>query len=151
MAEDFEVKGLDELYQRLEQLPVKLERNILRGAFRAGAKVIADEARRRAPVLQSMDPRRVFGALAKSVRVMATGTRGGVVKGGVVAGGRSSVGRGKDKVQADAFYAHFVEYGTQKMPPKPFMRPAIDGKTQACVDETARYIKDRVEAGEVTK
>ncbi|HXC40333.1 MAG TPA: HK97 gp10 family phage protein, partial [Burkholderiales bacterium] len=86
MAEEFRVAGLAELYQTLEQLPLKLEKNILRGAIRAGAKVVADDARRRAPVLTEADPRRVPGALAKSVRVMSTGVKGGVVKGGVVVG-----------------------------------------------------------------
>ena len=34
--------------------------------------------------------------------------------------GYSSTGKAK----ISAFYGHFVEYGTKKMSPKPFMRPA---------------------------
>ncbi len=147
MSTDFEVQGLKDLFDRLQQFPVKLEKNVLRGAIRAGAKLVADEARRKAPVLSSPDPRREMGALAKSVRIMSTGVRGGVVLGGVVAGGgKTSVGRGQNKVVADVFYAHFVEYGTQNMGPQPFMRPAIDTKTRAAIDATAQYIRDRVEA-----
>ena len=149
MDETFKVDGLSALYEQLQQLPVKLEKNILRGAIRAGAKPVAAEARRLAPVLSSNDPRREMGALSKSVRIMSTGTRGGTVKGGVVAGGRTTVGRGQNKVKADAFYAHFVEYGTVKMTARPFMRPAVDTRTQEAVEATAQYIRDRVEAGDL--
>jgi HK97 gp10 family phage protein len=142
---DFEVKGLKELNQTLQQLPVKLERNILRGAIRAGANVIVEDARRRAPVLSVFDPRRVFGALAKSIRVRGVQSKNGVLVGGVFAGGVADVGRGKEKVQADAFYARFVEYGTSKMAARPFLRPAIDSKTPAAIDATAGYIRDRAE------
>jgi HK97 gp10 family phage protein len=151
METEFKVEGLKELYDMLQQLPVKLEKNILRGAIRAGSKSVADEARRRAPVLSFPDPRREMGALSKSVRVMSTGVRGGVVKGGVVAGGKTTVGRGKSKVAADAFYAKFVEFGTAKMRAHPFMRPAVDTRTQQAIDATAAYIRDRVEAGDLTK
>lgn len=174
MAVELEVQGLKELFDTLQQLPIKLEKNVMRGAIRAGAKVVADEARRRAPVLQDPDPRRVFGALAKSVRVMSTGISGGMVKGGVVAGGATTVGRGKSKEAADAYYAMWVEYGhfyrgkgqalkggtaskrAQRralatsggvfVPAHPFMRPAIDSKINAAIDATAQYISDRVES-----
>jgi hypothetical protein len=46
------VKGLEEAFKALEQLPAKMEKNILRGAIRAAAKPVADDARRRAPVLK---------------------------------------------------------------------------------------------------
>ena len=142
---DFEVQGLKELNDALQQLPVKLERNILRGAIRAGAQPIVDAARRLAPVLSDADPRRVFGALAKSIHARSVQMKNGMLTGGVVAGGAATVGRGKDKVEADAFYARFVEYGTAKMAPRPFLRPAIDSKTEAAIDATADYIRTRVD------
>lgn len=142
---DFEVQGLKELNDALQELPAKLERNVLRGAIRAGAVVIADEARSKAPVLVDADPRRVFGALAKSIRPMGVKSKNGMLTGGVVAGGAATVGRGDNKVQADAFYARFVEYGTVKMAPRPFLRPAIDMKTGAAIDATADYIRGRVD------
>lgn len=145
MADEFQVQGLKELHDILQQLPVRLEKNVMRGAIRAGSKPVAEEARRRAPVLKDGDPRRVMGALSKSVRVMSPNVKQGVVRGGVVAGGKSSVGRGKNKVQADAFYAHFVEFGTVNMAAQPFMRPAVDAKTNAAIEATAQYIRERVE------
>lgn len=146
MEEEIKVEGLSALYEILQSMPVKLEKNVMRGAIRAGSKPVAEDARRRAPVLAEPDPRRVAGALAKSVRIMSTNARGGVVKGGVVAGGRIKVGRGKNGAQADPFYAHMIEYGTVNHAPQPFMRPAIDTQAQAAIDATAAYIRDRVEA-----
>jgi HK97 gp10 family phage protein len=142
---DFEVQGLKELNEKLQQLPAKLEKNILRGAIRSGAMVIVEDARRRAPVLSVLDPRRVFGALAKSIRAMGVQMRNGMLTGGVVAGGTATVGRGKAKLEADAFYARFVEFGTAKMAARPFMRPAIDSKTTGAIDATAQYIRERAD------
>jgi HK97 gp10 family phage protein len=142
---DFEVQGLKELNARLQQFPVKLERNILRGALRAGAQPIVEDARRRAPVLSVLDPRRVFGALAKSIHARGVQSKNGTLTGGVVAGGVATVGRGKGKAIADAFYARFIEFGTSKMAARPFLRPAIDSKTPAAIDATADYIRQRVD------
>jgi len=150
MAQEFEVQGLKELYATMNELPVKVEKNIMRGMIRAAAKPIYEEARRRAPVLQSLDPRRVFGALAKSIHIRSVQVKNGNVVGGVAAGGTAKVGRGKNKVEADAFYARFVEYGTVKTPAQAFMRPAIDTKTPEAIAAGAEYAKERVEAGDAT-
>ena len=151
MAEDFKVDGLAALHEFMQEMPVRLEKNILRGAIRAGARVVADDAKARAPVLKDPDDRRIAGALRKSVRVMNVQVKSGTVKGGVAAGGKVTVGRGGNKADGDAFYAHFLEYGTVNMVPQPFMRPAIDGKSQSAVDASAAYIRQRVEAGDLKK
>lgn len=49
MAEQF-VHGMAELGKALEQLPIKLERNVMRGAMRAGAKVQLAKAEQEVPV-----------------------------------------------------------------------------------------------------
>ena len=48
--EQFQVQGLKELHTMLQQLPVRIEKNIMRGAIRAGANVYRDAARQAAPV-----------------------------------------------------------------------------------------------------
>lgn len=37
-------------------------------------------------------------------------------------------------ITTDVFYAWFLEYGTSKMPPHPFMRPAFDTFSRQVVD-----------------
>ena len=49
-TEEIRVEGLDELAKALKELPKRLARNGLRASVYAGAKVIRDEARLKAPV-----------------------------------------------------------------------------------------------------
>jgi HK97 gp10 family phage protein len=63
--------GLTELRQALVGLPAKLRRGALRAALQAGARVIRDEARRRAPVLKAST---FYGASALKRNVRAVGT-----------------------------------------------------------------------------
>lgn len=88
------VQGLAELDALLKTLPRKVEVNVLRGAVRAGQKVIAD----RAKALVPKDSR----ALEKSIKVRPNlrATRRGVVRADVVAGDKT------------AWYAHLIEFGT---------------------------------------
>jgi HK97 gp10 family phage protein len=89
---DQTIIGGKQLFDFLQQLPVKVERNVMRSALRAGAAVIRDEARNNVPVL--------LGALRKSIRV-TTGSKNGRVWASVKAG--NSV----------AYYWRWVEFGTK--------------------------------------
>lgn len=170
------VAGLAELQRNLDELPAKIERNIMRGALRAGANVIADEARRLVPV-QS-------GQLKESIRVSVRPLPGGRIVATVKAGGRFKVYKGGTAIKGAPYktdrkyggvdyhapyYAHFVEFGTSRhwikprnrkslfiagllrevvdhpgARPKPFMRPAFDGKAQAAIEAMAEYIRNRI-------
>jgi HK97 gp10 family phage protein len=82
----------------------------------AGAKLIAgwirDEAKQRVPV--------DTGSLQKSIRIEIT-RRGGKEVVGVAAGGYITNPKTGRKVD----YAGFVEYGTSRQWPQPYLRPAI--------------------------
>lgn len=100
------VKGLRELQAFLDQLTPKLEQNVMRGALRQAAKVVAAEAKLLCP--SGPTPKRnrekygsYPGALRDSIKIS---TR--VVNGRVM----SLVKAGNEK----AWYARFVEYGTRK-------------------------------------
>ena len=83
------VKGLADLQKFMNQLPAKLEANVLRSALRAGANVVKKEAQRNIATK--------IGALRKSLKV-STRSRRGVVTA---------------TVKSSSFYARMVEYGTQ--------------------------------------
>lgn len=89
MSDPIHVKGLSQLQAFLDQLPPKLERNVMRGAMRAGARVVLPAAR------QGIN--HDTGALAKSLRAGSTS------KGGTVTG----------YVRTRLYYARWVEYGTR--------------------------------------
>lgn len=111
--ESIHVQGLAELQRTLDTLPAKLEANLIRAALRAGAKVIADEAKRRVPVQQG-DLR---ASIRASVRIKP---RLGRVEAIIKAGrgkpaGVTYMAGGKLMVRdASAFYAHMVERGTKR-------------------------------------
>jgi len=155
------VQGLSDLQKMLDELPAKIEANIMRGALRQGANVYRDRARANAPVGKT-------GKLKKSIKVKTTLRKGKAVS-QIVAGG------------GDAFYAKFVEFGTAsfyegngrtvgapyKIEPKNrkamkfgdvftesavhegvrptgFMRRAFDGGTTEVIDEVAAYVRMRI-------
>lgn len=153
---DFKITGGADLAKALTELAPRIEKNILRGAVRAGSVVIQKEAQSRAPVLQTPDPRRKPGTLKRAIKVRgAKIVRGTGVVGGVYvrALSKRQIAKFKAKNKAagaanpdDPYYAGWVEYGTVKMGMRPFMRPALSSKAQAAIDTVAQYTRERLDA-----
>lgn len=91
---DIQVQGLADLDALLKSLPAKIEANVIRGAVRAGQKVVVDDAKANVPSDS--------GALLKSIKIKAdrSANRRGYVRADVVAG------------DATAWYSHLIEFGT---------------------------------------
>lgn len=92
-----EIRGLRDLHELLQRFPARIERNVVQGALRAGANVVAKRAKEIAGISKRT------GELQKSIRVSASKQKG------------SSQGRVSVRVVAGnekAFYAHLIEYGT---------------------------------------
>ena len=161
---DVVVTGLAELQLQLSQLPANIERKLLRGALRAGQKVVADMARDRAPSAEPSSTAAqkygaVTGALRSSIRVSAR-ARGGNIVASVKAGNRA------------AYYAGWVEFGTRPhtieakdggaisfggkeykrinhpgAQARPYMRPALDwaaSNNSAPFQAVAAYLQRRL-------
>lgn len=119
------VNGIPELKAALAGLVPKLRRQALRNALAAGARVVRDEARRRAPVLQPTlrAPYRKPGTVRKavSVRTSKTARRAGDV--GVFVNVRPAKrGQRGAKSPNDPFYWRFLEFGTKRMAARPFLQ-----------------------------
>ena len=152
MAE-VKIEGLAELHTLLQELPARIEANVLRGGMRAGAKVIEEEAKRLAPIGKDVQ---TAGELRDSIRISMRSRRG-KVSATIKAGGKK------------AWYARLVEFGTAAhlirpknkkslffaalartevhhpgAKKKPFMRPALDSKAQQAVQTLAQYIRARL-------
>lgn len=162
MANDQYVKieGLSDLQKMLDELPAKIEANIMRGALRQGANIFRDRARAAAPVNS--------GKLKKSIKVKASLKKGKAIS-QVVAGG------------GDVWYAKFIEFGTasfyegngrtvgapykiakskkkamkfgdvyadniihEGVKPNAFMRKAFDAGETEVIDNVAAYIRMRI-------
>lgn len=91
MSIEIRITGLAELQAVLDTMPAKIEKNILRGALRAGMKTILPSAR--------ANVRSVSGELARGLRIK-TGARDGRVTATMSARGKHG------------FIARFVEFGT---------------------------------------
>lgn len=147
MAE-VKITGGADLQKMLNELPAKIEGRILRGAVRAGAKVIEEKAKELVPVRT--------GKLKDSIKV-STRSRRGQISATVRAGDRKS------------YYAQWVEFGTAKhfikpkeskslffagmakevvnhpgASAKPFMRPALDSSQEQAVRAFADYVQKRL-------
>lgn len=160
---EIEVKGLAELKKQLDALPVNIERNVMRGALRAGGNVLKKDAQSRVPTRT--------GALKNSIKVRFAwrSQRYGWLRVHVTAGSK------------EAWYGHLIEYGTASyysgsgstvggpyeirpsgakslffaglfreqithpgIRPQPFMRPAFDASAQAAIDAFADYVRKRL-------
>lgn len=161
--DEIPITGLSDLQALLDTLPVRVEKNIMRAALRAGAMVIRDEAVRLAPEGQPSAEAKKTGAapgdLRRSIRI-STRVRAaaGWINVRVVAGDKK------------AWYAHLIEMtgaaahwirpkGHKSLflagifkeavyhpgfKPRPFMRPALDGKAEEAINATADYIRNRL-------
>lgn len=158
-------RQLDDL---LRTLAPKMEKNIMRSALVHGAKVIMREAKSLAPVGPPSSTNAAqyggyAGALRDSIRVTSGFNKKGFAYASVKAGGKTKKG-------ANVFYAHIVEYGSQRhriaprakkrlelggafvagavqhpgIRAQPFMRPAVDAKYGEAIDAVTAQIRKRL-------
>ena len=148
MSDIKKFKGGAELQAFLDQLPAKIERNIMRSAMRDGAKVLHAEIKSNAP--------EDTGELRDGLKI-STRAKGGKVRASVKAKGKHG------------FLAPWFEYGTRAhqiggrkgqtlafaggvyksvehpgMRPRPFMRPALDTKGGEAIAAVGAGIKKRL-------
>ena len=113
--------GAEELNAALRKVGDRATGLILAKAAEQGADVIAEEAKRIAP--------RDSGDLAEGIHAEP----GRLKQGRAV----MNVGIGKKE-----WYGAFVEFGTEKMAAKPFLRPAFDTKKEEATEAVARVLRD---------
>lgn len=137
----FRSSGFRELDRKLAALEKGVSEDRKRAALHAGAELIAEEARRLAPV--------DTGLLRDSIKVADTndariyGTLGRRIDDGAV---RVYVGPVGSTEEGDVFYARFQEFGTRNMNANPFMRPAIAAKRPAAERLVASMLMTDVRA-----
>lgn len=149
MAE-IRIDGLDALKRALDELPKRTANKHLRAAVASGARVIRDAAKTKAPVYtgpvsQGHPPPGTLkrSIVAKFIKEKSTNTK--QVYYVTARRGKQYQKQGKKgNLSQDAFYAHMVEFGTVKMSPRPFLRPAFDTKKDDAVRAITKTIQTRV-------
>lgn len=151
MSEDVRIEGLEELARALRELPQRVARNGLRASVYAGAKVIRDEAKLKAPMATGSAAKGhpPPGTLKRAIIMKQIAELSGPRKQTffvTVRQGKQYRNQGKrGNLSQDAWYWRFVEFGTVKMSAKPFLRPAFEGKKMEAVDAIKRRLAERVE------
>lgn len=124
MAGNVKLEGVEELAKLLDELPLRVEKSVVRSAARAGATVIKKAVTDRAPVhggdRQSKTSER-YGPIKSKIKLA-----------------RLKRGIGYGITTGSAFYAKFIEFGfTDRAgrfhPPKPWFRPAVEGSLSDAV------------------
>lgn len=146
MTEYATISGLTQAVAALRALPAELGSHNggpLRRALFRGAVLIRDEAIARVPratgnlanqifIYRDRNPRASTGAAERFIIGVRSGKGSRVFK--VRTRGRFA-GRSQYRRTSDAYYWRFVEFGTEKMPARPFLRPAFENKKRDVVDE----------------
>jgi HK97 gp10 family phage protein len=97
--------------------------------MRAGMKLVQAEAKQLAPF--------DTGELKSAIKIRAGKTRRGSLA--------VEVRVGEGDFKGDQYYAAFHEFGTSKMPARPFLRPALDSVGPEARDVAMKAIRDGVE------
>lgn len=121
---EVEVHGLRELREALlRKIPTEMRGKVLQQALTAGAKVIADDAKARAPARSGVLKRAIWSFRNRQ-------NSNGVYEERAI---RPRSGKKFQKSKRDAFYWRFVEFGTRFMAAQPFMRPAFESRKEAAL------------------
>lgn len=124
------IEGLEHVKDRLKGLGPELSKKALNQAVSAGARIIRDAGKQAAPV--------DTGALRNSIYTKRIKELSSTEEATYFVGARSGY-KYKSK-NADGWYFHMVEFGTEKMQARPFLRPAFEANKMRAYDK----IKERL-------
>lgn len=124
------MEGMGECLAALRELEKAAQNKIGKRALKAPATVIARAVQAKAPV-SSRPTNPTPGSLKASVKVVSS---------------RKEKGGPRIAVIADDVAAVPNEYGTSKMSPQPFFRPAVDTAREAAGQAMAEALKQEVDA-----
>lgn len=157
MAEIIKLDGLKELGVAMQKLSEDMQKKIARSATSAAATIVRKSTQQNIRARGLVDT----GNLLKAVSVQRSrktrltsehrvGVRsGGGYRNGDISGGKTSdvktAKQGKGKLGVDAFYWSFLEFGTVKRGPTPFLAPALEQNKVPAAEAMAAKIKARIE------
>ena len=152
------IEGLENLKRKLAEVPKAMRKRVLRTALAAGAREVRDVAKRNAPVMTlgtSLNaPYRKPGTVKQAIRVRTSKAdrRAGDV--GVFVNVRpAKSGQRGAKNPNDPFYWRFLEFGTRKMPARPFLQRATSALPKALTifqERIAKWLNETNRSGQVT-
>lgn len=126
------VTGLSDARKLLKQLPINVQKRVMRASVRAGAAVLRTAVRRAAPVGTEPSPlSKEYGHLKDNIRVVQL---------------KRDVPRDSASFRVDTGNApqgFWREFGTSRQPARPWFRPAVDSAFERAVNR----MKERLAIG----
>ena len=140
------IEGLENLKRKLAEVPKAMRKRVLRNALAAGAREVRDVAKRNAPVMTLVTslnaPYRKPGTVKQAIRVRTSKADRRACDVGVFVNVRpAKAGQRGAKNPNDPFYWRFLEFGTKKMPARPFLQRATSALPKALAIFEARIAK----------
>lgn len=136
-----EIQGLDEIERNLLSLAPELAEKSTERAVEAGAEVIAQAIDANAPRLTG----EMASEIGYDVQIGRTVDSAVARIGVIYRGKRAAHARngGTPSTEDPGVYADFVEEGTSRTPPNPFMRSAFETSGEAAIQATiAQFERD---------
>lgn len=131
------VEGFRELERNLRELPKRIAKNVVKRTLVAAAEPFISQARATAP--------RLTGRLAESIKISTKLSPRQRRLAQREARARKEKHFSEIHAGASALpHAHLVEYGTFKMRPRPFMRPAWDSNKYQALDIIKNQLGDEI-------
>jgi HK97 gp10 family phage protein len=125
MDAKFRMEGLEELGKVLDMLPERIQTRVAGSAVRAGANVSCSIVQQAAPQdakLPRSKASQKYGSLSANIEVQALKPK-------------HKGERGYKVTTGDAFWGHFLEFGTIKMAARPWFRPAFTSSISVAFDK----------------
>ena len=117
---------LKKLLKSLKEFPDRVQKNVVVGSTRAGANVVRKEMRDRVP--------KDTGTLKKSIKTKKRRSKKSEIIFSVKATGKMNTAK-----------AYWLEYGTEKMSAKPFIRPSLYAVGNRPLEAAKNYFKPRLQ------
>lgn len=153
MSSDVKINGMDDLLKALERFPARFQKNVVKGAVRAGASGISKEAKKNVHVK--------YGALKKSIGLTQRKTRSktmigfaisprkdilvkALVEQGLIKKWSVSKNTGFRSSNYDN-YGGYVEVGNSHMPAYPYLRPAYENMGPESIRLAREYMAKRMD------
>jgi len=133
------IEGLDEIVRNMKEIAKDLKGDPLRASLRKGIAPIVEQARANAPRGETGRLQEAINSKPMPMDEIPQGFSDGQEV--FVASSRNK----KKDDPGNAWYWHFVEFGTNKMSAQPFLAPAFDSKRQAAMDAFVDEMRKQLE------
>ena len=136
-----ELEGFDELQRKLDGLPAKVVKKVVRPAVTKAGRIVRKQMKADAPV--------EFGVLKKAfgskVKTYSSGNIVAIVGARAEIVGQVTLPSGHTQKRVPANYAHLVELGTSHSAANPFMRRAYEKTSGTVENKLLTEMRDGIE------